>query len=1056
HAGGGATAIAYRYDAAGRLILVRQLDAADLGTPIAYTADGQPVGEPLAANLGAVTNWGGGMANAWSGTLAGKRPADRVNLAFAVRESEMASTVPAPGARGAVILALETTLPADAEVEVVGAQIVGTAMVNGQVTRLLRVSEAGAKLIRLSGTGPAQLRISLAGDLNRDGLVDAIDSQTWQQSEAANDGLADLNGDGQIGSADRQILYANTGFRANQAPLANTDLAPLTTHAGLASRGALDQIAEDREGDGLFWRILGSTHGGARLTADGQSIVFTPEAGHTGEATVTVQADDGFTAGAPIELRIDVSSARLLQLHLAQLPALSTGQFARLQATADFADEKGVVITDAAYLTVSAAALGALGGTSPTPLQVDDSRDLVQASGAGPALLVVTRLDTDGRLIQAVAATNIHAAALPLDPDASDDESDAAGDEVPTVEPDVYPGTLTLVPGDTRQLKVHLIDPYREQPIDIHSASQTAFAGTPEVLETYTDPDTGETVELLIPATPAVYSGTRYLVSDASIASVSADGLVTAVQAGQVTIAVVHLASIVDDFGSVSQQIIGQTDIRLNVQAAQVTDDDPATATPAGITVAADEGGVVQAASGETVMIGAGALAADTVVSIRRIDLANLASETGMAVPEPALLQTLAAFRLDLGERPSTRPVQLAIPLQDDTDVAVGDEVLFLRRGTAPDLNGVLQDKWWIVDNGFVGLDAHGKLVAGTASPPYSGVNASGDLLCVKTTVNSQTGAVKVQGSGLNVFALTMNSLAIPMSAGFAESGLSGAGAATGLIGTLAGLSELFAISMDFGGVYQVLPLQKSSANGELTLSIASPPAGGSGSASNGSPTITAVQMLASGKLRLTLDQIQPGTAAGIPAQPAALRVWLSPEALTVDQDGNAGSELWSDQQPTRRDGMSLWQRLLDLEPLAAGANSMTLDLDLPERLAMGLHRVTVQRLLQTLDPAVPGTTRWLADGDPASVTVEGQTDFSVVTQDQAIRIFRNGQLLKEIGYQDASGNPARVNGSKTDQIAFSLDNRLMFVAGTGGEIHVIDTATLNLAATFSVGTANV
>ncbi|MCB1944105.1 MAG: hypothetical protein KDI53_18990, partial [Candidatus Accumulibacter sp.] len=46
--------------------------------------------------------------------------------------------------------------------------------------------------------------------------------------------------------------------------------------------------------------------------------------------------------------------------------------------------------------------------------------------------------------------------------------------------------------------------------------------------------------------------------------------------------------------------------------------------------------------------------------------------------------------------------------------------------------------------------------------------------------------------------------------------------------------------------------------------------------------------------------------------------------------------------------------------------------------------------------------------------------------------------------------------GSKTDQIAFSLDNRLMFVAGMNGDIHVVDTATLKLAASFSVGTANV
>ncbi|MCB1943385.1 MAG: putative Ig domain-containing protein, partial [Candidatus Accumulibacter sp.] len=558
HAGGQAVAIAYRYDSAGRLILVRHLDGADPGTPLAYTAAGQPVSEPPSARLGAVVTWGSG--GRWRGDL---NAGQGVTLAFTIRDSEIASTARSAGAHGAVIMALETTLPAAADLQVEGAQIVGTATANGRVTRLLRVSEAGVKLLRLSGSGNAELRLSVAGDLNDDGLVDGADSQAWQAADAAHDALADIDGDGQISRLDRQILYANTGFRANQAPAATATVAPLATHVDLATDTVLARVAEDLEGEPLFWRLLDSSHGNARLAGDGQTVTFVPESGYNGEATLTIQPDDGYAAGAAIELKIKVSDARLRQLHLAPLATLATGQFSRFQATADFDDEQGVVVTDAAYLTLRSADLAALGGTAPTPLLVDDARDLVHAISAGPALLVVTRVDTDGRLIQAAAALNVQAAPLPFDLDADPDEDDYASDRAVPIVPEVYPGTLTLTPGDTRQLKVHRIDPDSEQLIDIHTARQTVFAGTPEALETYVDPDTGNSFDVLIPAAPAVYSGTRYLVSDASVAKVSDEGLITALRAGEVTLSIVHLASLVDGYGGVSQQAIGQTDIRL-------------------------------------------------------------------------------------------------------------------------------------------------------------------------------------------------------------------------------------------------------------------------------------------------------------------------------------------------------------------------------------------------------------------------------------------------------------------------------------------------------------
>ncbi|MCB1967308.1 MAG: hypothetical protein KDI64_15080, partial [Candidatus Accumulibacter sp.] len=693
----------------------------------------------------------------------------------------------------------------------------------------------------------------------------------------------------------------------------------------------------------------------------------------------------------------------------------------------------------------------------PSPLQVDDTRDMFHATGVGPALLVAERVDHDGRLVQAVRTINVRAAGLPPDANESYDGSDYATEGTPIIEPNVYPAALTLTPGDTRQLKVHLMDPFGDQQADIHTPRQTIFPGEPAALESYTDPDSGDSFEIIIPAAPPVYSGTRYLVSDASVATLADDGLITALKAGDVSISIVHLASSVDVYGQIGEQIIAQTDIRLRVQNAQLTDDDATTDAPAGITIAADQGGVVQAASGETVMIGAGALTADALVSINRIALADLIAETGMAAPEPGILQALGAFRLDLGEEPTSIPVQLAITLQDHTGVEIGDEVLFLRRGTAPDAAGAMHDKWWVVDNGFVGTNAQGHLVARTASPPYKGVSASGDLLLVKTSTNSQTGAVTIKGAGLDVFALTMNSLAISTAGDLASGGLAGAGAATNLIGILAGLSEIQAISLEFGGVYQVVPVAKSLDKGELTLTIGSTAAGSAATSdANTAPVITAVRMLASGKLQLTLENLQPVTLPGRPAQAAALRFWLSPEELKIDHLGKAASARWSDDDQSLRDGLRLWQKVADLEAVAPGTDRMTVDIAIPQQFALGLHTLTVQRMLQTVDPTVPGSTRWLANGETGSVRLEGEADFSVVTQANMIQIFRNGQIVKEIPCLYANGNPAGISGSKTDQIAFSLDNRLLFVAGAYGDIHVIDTATMTLATSFSVGTANV
>ena len=487
-----------------------------------------------------------------------------------------------------------------------------------QRTLLLRLTQSGLQALQLTGQGAAQVHLQIAGDLNQDGQIDGTDRAQLEASLRApagtGDPQADLNGDGQANATDRQILLANQGFNANRAPQATAQAnAPALTHTDLDLIQDLSNLATDPEGDRLFWGVIHSTHGHAQLEADGHTLRFTPDAGYSGPATVTLQADDGFARSAPIQLTLNVSDAPLTALRLtnrAQLQALQPGQSAIVQVEADFTDQTHVAIQDARYLTLSLQDLAPLGYQGPLSLQLDYTRDRLRAQASGAAWIQISRQQADHR-IQTSLTLNVQPAAQPVDPSASDTRADEEGSDSSAdpfiITPDVYPGTLTLVPGLTRQLKVHLTDPNTGEPTDIHTAQQTLFAGTAEQIDTYLDPatqtplldpltgdplldpETGEVlldplsgtpVQIVTPAQPALYSGTRYCSSDDTIASVSADGLITAHQSGDVILSIIHLGSQwqdqLDADGKVIgqqllQQAIGQTDLTLHVQAPQTS-----------------------------------------------------------------------------------------------------------------------------------------------------------------------------------------------------------------------------------------------------------------------------------------------------------------------------------------------------------------------------------------------------------------------------------------------------------------------------------------------------
>ena len=225
------------------------------------------------------------------------------------------------------------------------------------------------------------------------------------------------------------------------------------------------------------------------------------------------------------------------------------------------------------------------------------------------------------------------------------------------------------------------------------------------------------------------------------------------------------------------QQAIGQTDLTLHVQA-------PQTSANQAVAVQAAVGAAVQAPTGETVLIGAGALTADAPVSIQRLDLAQIQAQTGLALPTVAAWHPAAAFQLDLGPNPANVPVQLLIPIQNlepQNDAQVGDHLYFFKRGQYRDERGQMQDTWWLVDDGYIAQDAQGNLVARTASPPYAGVISSGLYSVLRDDGSGQRLSLTLASGDYATF----NTLGFSLAGQGSQLTLSGLAAAAGISTTV-------------------------------------------------------------------------------------------------------------------------------------------------------------------------------------------------------------------------------------------------------------------------------
>jgi hypothetical protein len=439
------TTLVYQYGAAGELLAVRNLTSGagaryayeagrlasvvvvgQSGFGIEYAADGSVRTLPVIADLGGSAEFTGDVPE---GDLAAGATA---LYAFSVRASEIAATN-----GGQLILRVAVTGSAglDAATPVIpGFTPLSVQRTGDRVVALYAFDREGLYQLRLSGAngsaGHYAVELSVAGDVNLDGMVDGADGVVMDAGGPS----TDVDGDGDTDRNDRQVMYANFGMRMNLGPQIAATMPLVFTHEGLPIRVDLATVAADPDGDIVFYRVLSAAHGSAALSADGRAVIFTPDAGFTGAAAFEIMADDGFNASAPAQVAVTVSSAPLVSLEFRRRAyELAPGTAARVEVIGDFADQADVVLP-LDYVGTR------LENTSIATLTRDGV--LSAAAPEGTTILLASR----GALTVATSVT------------VGEPDVQGAIGYFHTI--DAYPDAITLVPeGGNRQIVVNLADP---------------------------------------------------------------------------------------------------------------------------------------------------------------------------------------------------------------------------------------------------------------------------------------------------------------------------------------------------------------------------------------------------------------------------------------------------------------------------------------------------------------------------------------------------------------------------------------------------------------------
>ena len=315
---------------------------------------------------------------------------------------------------------------------------------------------------------------------------------------------------------------------------------------------------------------------------------------------------------------MDRPLGRLLRIDIERFAYLTLGEGSELRATGDFEEAKGVALP-ADYLRWTS--------TDEGSVRVDE-QGRITCVERGTATIIASRDGVHGA--NAVAIYDLPASELRA--------------IVPDMAFEVYPATLTLVPGQVgRQILV------------------TDFIGASIARGVH---------------------GTRYIVGNDGVLDVTADGFVQARADVPVDATTGGVRTKLTVAYEGQQKTIEIFVVPLTVGA---------------VSVSAATGGAASDGAGRVVAVGPGALAADACIEIRGVELADLPERPS------EWLAVEGAFHLELGTEPSLHGVQLAIPM--GPAVPTGSEAHFFHLEQVVLADGVPRWIWRLVENGRVGTD---------------------------------------------------------------------------------------------------------------------------------------------------------------------------------------------------------------------------------------------------------------------------------------------------------------------------------------------------------------
>jgi hypothetical protein len=483
----------YSYDAQGRLLLTPDAVISYQG------ATAQVLG--ISQDLGGATSFNGVTTSGTLGNGESKR------YVFNVRQSEIMAT-----ANQQVLLSVDFSAKSAAIPQIAGLTPVATRINGDRAVALFAIAHEGLYLLEINGSGNYSLKLAIAGDTNRDGRVDGVDSQAVMAGlgKAYNPSL-DSNLDGVVSGLDVQVVGANLGFMANLAPVVQTTSA--LTHTDLTVTIPLENLVSDGEGDTVSYRVVNPVHGTINMSPDGTGAVFSPTAGYAGDASFAIIADDGFNSSAPIQVSVKVSGAALLSLDFVERnPEMYEGEQKYLEVIGDFADQEDVYLP-ASYLTWT---------STNTNASLVDHNGLLTAQADGYGVIIVNR-----HHIQAATSFSVG------------EFSDSLQEELYLSGIDAYPQAITLPSfGASRQIKVGVLG----EEFTLNSAS----------------------------------SGTQYFIGNSSVVEVTPDGLAKAlVTNGETTITVTNRGTEFVIPVKIIPPSVGATSIGVEGGAVQGSDGSP-------------------------------------------------------------------------------------------------------------------------------------------------------------------------------------------------------------------------------------------------------------------------------------------------------------------------------------------------------------------------------------------------------------------------------------------------------------------------------------------------